>query len=383
MAPERSNDITGNQLRNVPQITSSVSSTSAPFPIINNPSGNPPPIPPRHPVQNYSSLNDYRTYGSNCYSGYGYGFGSQYRGPSTYGGYNSYGYSPYSSYNNYGSFGNPSGDVENRFFQYFEESTRPTFQLIETVLQTFSSMTMLLESTYFTLTNSFRAIISVAENVGKLRSTIGQLFHTFAFIRFLKWLYKKIIRNTGFQGESSLSDELWEKSVGKTGNENVNNNNSPLWSGFFLFSVFFVIPYMIHKITNSIRNVQIKGKDPKDWYQYDQPVFVASVLYDFAASNNEELSVKVGQKVYLAPQALQPKNLPGWCRATDNANVGLIPYNYVKVIGQLKKRKENEVISLNEEKSSSNESRCRTTTENSETLKTNENLTNDVKKQST
>ncbi|XP_076661267.1 peroxisomal biogenesis factor 13 [Halictus rubicundus] len=381
MAPERSNDITGNQLRNVPQITPSLSSTTAPFPIISNQSGNPPPIPPRQPVQNYSSFNDYRMYGSNCYNGYGYGFASQYRGPSTYGGYNSYGYSPYSSYNNYGSFGNPSGDVENRFFQYFEESTRPTFQLIETVLQTFSSITMLLESTYFTLTNSFRAIISVAENVGRLRSTIGQLFHTFALIRFLKWLYKKIIRSTGFRGESPLNDELWEKSVAKIGNENI--NNSPFWSGFFLFSVFFLIPYMIHKITNSIRNVQVKGKDPKDWYQYDQPVFVASVLYDFAASNSEELSVKVGQKVYLAPQALQPKNLPGWCRATDSANVGLIPYTYIKVIGQLKKRKENEVISLNEEKSSSNESRYKNTTENSEILKTNENLTNDMKTQST
>lgn len=380
MAPGRSNDITGNQLRNVPQITSSLSSTSAPYPIINNPSGNPPPIPPRQPVQNYSSFNDYRMYGSNSYSGYGYGFGSQYR-PSTYGGYNSYGYSPYSSYNNYGSFGNPSGDVENRFFQYFENSTRPTFQLIETVLQTFSSITMLLESTYFTLTNSFRAIISVADNVGKLRSTIGQLFHTFALIRFLKWLYKKIIRNSGFQGESSLNDDLWEKA--KTGNDNVNNTNSSMWSGFLLFSVFFVVPYMIHKITNSIRNVQLNGKDPKDWHQYNQPVFVATVLYNFSASNNEEMSVKVGQKVYLAPQALQPTNLPGWCRATDSANVGLIPYNYIKVIGQLTKRTETEGISLNEGKSSSNESDRRTTTENSEILKTNENLTNDVKKQST
>ncbi|XP_033325622.1 peroxisomal biogenesis factor 13 [Megalopta genalis] len=378
MAPERLTDITGNQLRNVPQFTSSLSNASAPFAAASNQSGNPPPIPPRQLVQNYSGLNDYRTYGSNYYSGYG--FGSQYRGPSTYGGYSSYGYSPYSNYNNYGSFGNPSGDVENRFFQYFEESTRPTFHLIETVLQTFSSMTMLLESTYFTLTNSFKAIINVAENVGKLRSTISQLFNTFALIRFLKWLYKKIICTAGFQSENSLNDELWEKSIAKIGNGNV--NNSSFWSGLFLFSVFFLIPYVIHKITNSIKNVQVKGKDPKDWYQYDQPVFVASALYDFTASNSEELSIRVGQKLYLAPQALQPKNLPGWCRATDNTNVGLIPYNHIKVIGQLKKRKENEVTSLTEEKSSSNDSSYRNTNENSEILKTNENVTNDMKAQS-
>lgn len=84
-----------------------------------------------------------------------------------------------------------------RFFHYVEETTRPTFYLIETILHTFSSMTMLLESTYFALTNSFRAILNVAENIGKLRSTLNQLFNTFALIKFLKWLYKKIIYTIG------------------------------------------------------------------------------------------------------------------------------------------------------------------------------------------
>ena len=58
-------------------------------------------------------------------------------------------------------------------------------------------MTMLLESTYFALTNSFRAILNVAESIGKLRSILNQLFSTFALIRFLKWLYRKIVRTTG------------------------------------------------------------------------------------------------------------------------------------------------------------------------------------------
>ncbi|XP_031831558.1 peroxisomal biogenesis factor 13 isoform X1 [Nomia melanderi] len=363
MAPGKSSDNAGNLLRNSPQIASSLTNTPTPFPTVSNQLGNPPPIPPRQPAQNYSGFNDYRLYGSNYYGGYGYGLGNQYRGPSGFGGYSSYGCSPYSNYNNYGMFNNHSGDAENRFFQYFEESTRPTFQLIETVVQTFSSITVLLESTYFTLTNSFKAILSVAENVGRLRSTLGQLFSTFALIRFVKWLYRKIVRNNGFEHEGSMNEELWKKSLAKIGNENVNTS---FWSGFLIFSVFFVIPYMIHKITNNIKNVQVKGKDPKDWYQYDQPVFVATALYDFTASNNEELSLRAGQKLYLAPQALQPKNMPGWCRATDNANVGLIPYNYIKIIGQLKKRNESDVISLNEEKSCTNENYYRNTKENSE-----------------
>jgi len=56
---------------------------------------------------------------------------------------------------------------------------------------------MLLESTYFALTNSFRAILSVADNIGRLRSTIGQLLSTFALIRVMKWIYRKILFTLG------------------------------------------------------------------------------------------------------------------------------------------------------------------------------------------
>ncbi|OAD58171.1 Peroxisomal membrane protein PEX13 [Eufriesea mexicana] len=312
MAPERTNGINVNQLKNVPNIITSISNAPSPFPSSTTQSLNPPPVPPRQPVQNYSGFNDNRPFGSNYCGGYGFGYSNQYRGFNGYGGFSSYG--PYSNYN-YGIIGGHSGDTENRFFQYVEESTRPTFQLIETILQTFSSMTMLLESTYFALTNSFRAILSVAESVGKLRSTINQLFSTFALIRFLKWLYRKIINTIGFENQNSINEELWDKSLAKVGK-----------------------------------------KDTKEWHQSEEPTYIATVLYDFIATNNDELSVKAGQKVYLAPRSLQPKNLPGWCKATNSVNVGLIPYNYLKVIGQLKKiKKNNEIIPLNEEKPSTSE----------------------------
>lgn len=64
--------------------------------------------------------------------------------------------------------------------------------------------------------------------------------------------------------------------------------------------------------------------------------------YDFVAGNSDELSVRTGQKVYLAPQSLQPKNLPGWCKVTDNMSVGLVPYNYITLVGQLKRKPKSE-----------------------------------------
>ncbi|CAK9808164.1 Peroxisomal membrane protein PEX13 [Anthophora plagiata] len=372
MAPEKTSGLNVNHLKNVPNILTSIPSAPSPFPSSNVQPGNPPPLPPRQPAQSYSGFND-RPFGSNYYGGYGFGYGNQYRGLNGYGGYSSFG--PYSNYNNYGTFNGHNGNPESRFYQYVEESTRPTFQLIETVLQTFSSMTMLLESTYFALTNSFKAILSVAENFGKLRSTINQLFSTFALIRFIKWLYRKIVRGTGFQDQNTINDQLWDKSLAKIGGENV--HNSSFWSGFLVFSVFFIIPYMIHKISSSIKQMHIKGSDPKEWHQCEEPAYIATVLYDFVATNNDELSVKAGQKVCLAPWSLQPKNSPGWCKATDNMNVGLIPYNYVKVIGQLKKmKKNNEISSPNEDKSSTSENQQCSNNKDSETMKSDETIEN-------
>lgn len=73
------------------------------------------------------------------------------------------------------------------------------------------------------------------------------------------------------------------------------------------------------------------------------------------------MSLKTGQKIWLAPQSLQPKNLPGWWRATDSINVGLIPSTYITIVGQLKK------------KSESNQSEVPTTTYESPVI--DENLT--------
>lgn len=328
MAPEKTTPMSGNQLRNSFPFSSGYSSNVGPSPVNLHGfrQGVPPPVPPRQ-SQSYSGYMDYgynRPY-------YGYSNYGQYR---NYGGYNSYGYSPFSTVSGYGYGGAPSGDVETRFFRNAEESTRATFRMVETIVQTFSSLTMLLESTYFAIMNSFRAILSVAENIARLRSTISQLFSTFALIRFVKWLYRKLMRVKG-QDEMS-NDELWQKytNMGKGSN----GFQSSTWSGLLMFSVFIVIPYLIHKISNNIKNLQAKGNDPEQWNKSSEPVYTATVLYDFSGTNEDELTVRAGQKIWLAPQSLQPTDCTGWYRATDHHGVGLVPANYVQIIGQLVKK---------------------------------------------
>lgn len=61
----------------------------------------------------------------------------------------------------------------------------------------------------------------------------------------------------GYQNQDSINEELWDKSLAKV--ESVNDHNYSYWPGFLIFSVFFVVPYIIHKISNNIKNMKIRG----------------------------------------------------------------------------------------------------------------------------
>jgi peroxin-13 len=74
-----------------------------------------------------------------------------------------------------------------------EESSRPAFQSIESLVHAFGSVSFMLESTFNAIYSSFRAVLAVAENFGRLRTMFGQVYSTFAVMRILQWLYKKLL----------------------------------------------------------------------------------------------------------------------------------------------------------------------------------------------
>lgn len=134
-------------------------------------------------------------------------YGGGMYGTSMYGG-GGYGMSPYSmggygmgSYNRFGGGGGMFAggaygcrdpmDAENRFIQLAEESSRPAFQSIESLVMAIGNIAAMLDSTFFALTSSFRAILGVAANFGRLRGVFAKFWSTFALVRGITWLYKK------------------------------------------------------------------------------------------------------------------------------------------------------------------------------------------------
>ena len=156
----------------------------------------PPPLPPRPNAQQTQQTQQMMYRGNMYNNGYNNGGYNGYPG-----GYPGYGQNPYmmNGHNGYGMNGygprpgmfGGNNDPETRFIELAEESTRSAFQSIEALVLAMSNIATMLDSTFFAMTSSFRAVLGVAANFGRLRGVFSQLWSTFALIRSIQWLYRK------------------------------------------------------------------------------------------------------------------------------------------------------------------------------------------------
>ncbi|XP_048762169.2 peroxisomal membrane protein PEX13-like isoform X2 [Ostrea edulis] len=294
--------------------------------------GNAPPPVPSRPVQNsmgsrfsspyggYSSLSPYSSYGM---SGSGYG------GYSPYSGYGSmgYGYGGMGGYNRMG-YGDDYG--QNNIARLAEESSRPAFQSIESIVNAFTSVSMMLDSTFQAMYNSFRAVVGVADNFTRLKSQIGQVLSAFAVFRFLKYLYRKLLVLLRLRPQG-YAEEAWVKASDVFG-QLPDDGGAPkksTWPIMLFFGVIMGGPWLIWKMISSL-----SGPSVVAWASGEDDHFVARAEHDFNGSGEEELSFKSGQLIKVAPKEIQPR-MRGWLLASvDGKKVGIIPANYVKVLGK-------------------------------------------------
>ncbi|XP_046374823.2 peroxisomal membrane protein PEX13-like [Haliotis rufescens] len=296
----------------------------------------PPPVPAR-PAQS--------TIGARPYAG-GYGMGSSmgYSPYSSYGGglYNS----PYSSYGSYGYGGYGGGynrfggnqDSMSGFARHAEENSRPAFQAIESVVSAVSSVGMMMDSTFQAVYNSFRAVIGVADNMSRLKSQLVSVISALAFIRTLKYIYRRFLELLRLRPPGHAA-QAWNDAVFQAAANMAPGEPSPknsAWPIIMFFSIIMGGPWLIWKVIRSFSDGSVESNS---WANGDEDHFVARAEHDFRASNNTEISFTAGQMINIAPKEMQPK-VRGWLLGcADGSNTGLLPANYLKVLGKRRGKK--------------------------------------------
>lgn len=203
----------------------------------------------------FQSPQTYSPYGSNF--GYGSSFGNGMFGMGM-GGYNSFngGYR-----SGFGGFGGNPLDPETRFIQMAEESSRGAFQSIEQVVSTIGNIATMLDSTYFALTSSFRAVLGLAANFSQMRGFFTKFFSTFTIFRTFIWLYKKLLFMMGISKTNPSTtinlNEAFKDAEKVNSNDFFSTATQPTSSGLpmVLFLAFvFSAPYLIMKLFGSLMN---------------------------------------------------------------------------------------------------------------------------------
>ncbi|XP_022250308.1 peroxisomal membrane protein PEX13-like [Limulus polyphemus] len=300
----------------------------------------PPPIPPR-PDQSLSAYRRYSPgfsyspysslsspYYSSMYSGYpGYGFPGQ------------YGYGP----------DHQGGAVGSSFIRLAEESSRQAFQSIESIVQAFSSVSMMLESTYHAVYSSFRAVLGVADHFSRLRNHLAQVLTTLALFRKLLWLYRRFLYLLGIRKEHPDTEEVWSfasqtATIGING-ETVTQNKSS-WPIIMFFGVVFGAPWLIWKLLSSVVGIEagVYCRDALLEGIHLPATFLPSFIFAGIPESLEswidvacltlivvifKTSVKFSSFLELQPRTRD------WVLATvDHKSAGLVPANYVKILGK-------------------------------------------------
>lgn len=169
------------------------------------------------------------------------------------------GYGGYSPYNRMGmGYGQSMGDMNNSFIQMAEASSRGAFHSVESVVSAVSSVSMMLESTYFALQNSFRAVLGVADQFSRLKMQLSQVAASFAVFKFIRWLYRRLLVLLGLR-KAGLSDDAWTNALKKSAEEAQDRfpgQKKSSWPLVLFFAIALGGPYMIWRMISNM----YKGK---------------------------------------------------------------------------------------------------------------------------
>lgn len=285
-------------------------------------------------------------YGGGMYGGGGFGMGGGYGMGGGMGGM--YGN------NMYGQPGMmPGQQPDQSLTQTYQQSTQATFQMIESIVGAFGGFAQMLESTYMATHSSFFAMVSVAEQFGTLKQTLGSVLGIFTIMRWIRTAIAKLTGRPPPASSKELTPANFAAFSGTAGPEGSPAQPKPSRKPFIFFIVaVFGLPYLMTKLIRALAASQEAEQQrqlanaPYGADGQQQPLDPAKldfcrVLYDYTPQTQPgqqyqegiDLVVKKGDLVAVLSKTDPMGQASEWwrCRAR-NGQMGYLPSPYLETI---------------------------------------------------
>ncbi|WVR05952.1 hypothetical protein IAU60_002979 [Kwoniella sp. DSM 27419] len=296
----------------------------------------------------YSSVQPYQSrytnsYGMSPYAAGGYGgmggYGGAYGGYGGMGGMARFGGGAYGM-GGYGMGGYGVGGMGGPGEGYptltssLQASTAPAFAVLESLVTAFTSLAQLIESTYMATHSSFFAMVGVADQLGSVKTYLGQVLGVFSILRLGKrivaWLRRKKVqtRAGGWANE-------WSHAI-------PDDPERPSAKPLVLFLLSAVgLPYLMSRLVKLLIANQARQQGSTilnaDGSIDPSKLEFARAKWEFKAGDEWELGLARDEIVAVLekrdPAQAQGPEAAGWWRGrTRDGRIGWFPSNYVEII---------------------------------------------------
>jgi peroxin-13 len=202
---------------------------------------------------------------------------------------------------------------ESNFLRLAEESSRGAFRSIESLVSAVTSISNMLISTHNAVFSSFRAVIGVVDQFRSLKYQVMEVILA-TLLRWIVYLWRRILIALRMKPKNyAHSDALWESiHAGQPA-----QHSKPLlplnWPTVLFWLMALGGPYVIYRCVSQL--VKSAEDAQQSWMKGRGEHYVARALYEFRASSQQELSMREGDQLRVAPKSQQPKGLRDWLLA--------------------------------------------------------------------
>jgi len=269
-------------------------------------------------------------YGGGMGMGYGGGMGMGYgMGGMGYGG-------------GYGMPGMPMDPNNASLTQTLESTTQHTFALLHSIVQTFTGLSQMLESTFMATHSSLFAMVGVVDQFSHLRNALGSVLGLFGLVRWLKDLLSGNRNSDAMQNDFKAF--VTGQPVAPQGSPAPKPSKKPL---IIFFLAIFGVPYAMHKLIKVLSERAPPPNAIGAGAPFDPSTLTfARAKYAFTAASAVELSLQENEIVAIMGKLdpatgmeIDPRSeveTDWWKGRTREGREGWFPSKWVEVLERKK-----------------------------------------------